>query len=307
MNDLLFVLGVFIFIFFLWLGNGGPMHPLAFTGPILYSNQILLPHSSSKIYRSHSLSSVVENTPKKTTSLKQERQKAAAALLGTPSPYRGIVTMSHYVSGADSSNPSHEYITIHLATNSAPVDITGWKLESGATGAAAIIPKGTEVPRSGIINAAEPIVLTSGSRAIISSGRSPIGASFRENICIGYFAQYQSFYPSLALTCPIPFDEMKKNYNGSYIRDLSCINYVRKINRCSLVTTPPVGLSTACTNFAVNDLNYNGCVTLHQHDKDFEGNTWRVFLGRNKSMWRPRYEVVKLLDAQGKIVDTFSY
>lgn len=303
-DDILFVLGIFVFAFLLWLGTGGPMHPLAFTGPILYgSGGVVLPQTSTNIHRTHVSNNYINTTNTHTSS----PNVPVTPLFGTPSPYRGIVTMNHYVSGAGSSNPSHEYITIHLATNAAPVDITGWKLESAATGVAAIIPKGTEVPRSGIVNASEPIVLTPGSRAIISSGSSPIGASFRENICIGYFAQYQSFYPSLALTCPIPFNELKKNYNGSYIRDLSCIKYVRKLNRCTLVSSPPTGLTTACTNFAVNDLNYNGCVNLHQYDKDFEGSTWRVFLGRNKSMWRPRYEVVKLLDTQGKTVDMFSY
>ncbi len=298
-DDILFVLGIFVFAFLLWLGTGGPMHPLAFTGPILYGSG----GAPTNIYRTRTPSD--RTTTRIPTNTRPHIP--ITPLFGTPSPYRGIVTMNHYVSGAGSSNPSHEYITIHLATNAAPVDITGWKLESAATGAAAIIPKGTEVPRSGIVNASEPIVLTPGSRAIISSGDSPIGASFRENICIGYFAQYQSFYPSLALTCPIPFNELKKNYDGSYIRDLSCINYVRKLNRCTLVSSPPSGLTTACTNFAVNDLNYNGCVNLHQYDKDFEDNTWRVFLGRNKSMWRPHYEVVKLLDAQGRTVDMFSY
>lgn len=306
MNDFLFVLGIFIFVFLLWLGNGGPLHPLAFTGPVLHSSQISLPRSSGN-RSSNLLGSGVRTATENTVYHSKQQVAATTPVLGAPSPYRSIVTMRHYISGAGSSNPSHEYITLHLSTNSAPVDITGWKLESGVTGSAENIPKGTEVPRSGVVNAIEPIVLTPGSRAIISSGSSPIGASFRENICIGYFAHYQSFYPSLTLTCPVPLDELKKNYNGSYIRDTSCINYINKVSRCSLATTIPAGLSTACTNFAVNDLNYNGCVNLHQNEKDFEGDTWRVFLGRNKSMWRARNDVVKLLDAQGKVVDTFSY
>ena len=282
------------------------MHPLAFTGPVLHSSQIYLPHSSSGPYRSRSLEGKVYTHLRKNVPIKQRQVHDTSQALGAPSKYRGLVTMNHYVSGADSANSSHEYITLHLSTNSAPVDITGWKLESGVTGAAETIPKGTEIPNSGVINAVEPIVLTPGSRAIISSGSSPIGALFRENICIGYFARYQSFYPSLSLACPTPSDELKKNYSNSY-RDISCSNYVNRINRCSIATTIPAGLSAACTNFAVNDLNYNGCVALHQNDKDFEGNTWRVYLGRNKSMWRANHEEVKLIDTQGKTVDTFSY
>lgn len=302
MNDFFLAIGIFAFVFLVWLSNGGPTQPIAFTGPFLHSSQLSLPHSSG-----NNIPNQLRGGSQNTTGIKKERKQSDTHFFGTPSKYRGVVMMNRYVSGAGSTNPSHEYVVIKLANNAAPVDITGWKLESGVTGAHEVIPKGAELPHSGVVNAVEPIILTSGSRAVISSGRSPIGTSFRENICVGYFAQYQSFSPSLALICPTPLGELKRKYNGSYINDSSCVNYINKISRCSLVTTIPTGLSTACTNFAVNDLNYNGCVSIHKNDKNFESGTWRVFLERNKSMWGSQHDVVKLLDTQGKVVDTFSY
>ncbi len=215
--------------------------------------------------------------------------------------------MDHYVSGAGSSDPGNEYIELYVSQNAGvPVDITGWTLESAATGKAAIIPKGTPLPMSGIVNAESDIVLTPGQQAIIISGQSPIGASFRDNKCIGYFANFQNFSPTLPLTCPEPSSELSTYYTG-YIRDASCIDYVNTLTRCSAVLTPPTTVSGACQSFVLHYLNYNGCVDAHQNDADFAGNTWRVYLGRTNALWRTQHEVVKLLDAQGKTVDAFSY
>ena len=163
------------------------------------------------------------------------------------------------------------------------------------------------MPASGIINASEDIVLPPGTRAIISSGRSPIGASFRENKCICYFSTFQTFYPSLPQNCPLPSDELADRYGADYIRDASCIEYVDKLTRCQVALTPPLGLSGSCKEFVVKNFNYNGCVDAHKNDTNFLSDTWRVFLDRSTPMWRAKYEIVKLLDINGKTVDAFSY
>lgn len=230
------------------------------------------------------------------------------SVFGTPSPYRNIVRMNHYVSSAGSADPKNEYIEISVSQGvGVPVDLSGWRMVSDASGSSALIPKGTEVPISGSINAEENIVLSPGTRAIIISGQSPIGASFRENKCIGYFSTFQSFSPSLPQNCPVPSDELSSFYGPNYIRDPFCIDYVNRISRCQVVLSPPLGASGACQSFLVNHLNYNGCVNAHRNDADFEGDTWRIYLGRSTSMWRVRHEIVKLLDNNGKTVDAFSY
>lgn len=216
--------------------------------------------------------------------------------------------MVQYVSGAGSSNVGNEYLEIFIPQNaSAPVNISGWKLVSEATGNTAVLPKGNEIPTAGIVNPVQDIVLSQGVRATVISGRSPIGVSFRENKCIGYLSTFQQFSPPLPQNCPMPSDELVSFYGPYYIRDAACIDYVNTLSRCQTVTSPPSTVSKACQNFVVKYLNYNGCVSAHVDDTNFLGDTWRIYLGRFGAMWRARYEVVKLWDSTGKTVDAFSY
>lgn len=314
MHDAWFFVGVFVFIFVIWIATGGPLHPLAFSGPTLSlpdslggGSYISFPHASLGIGNSDvSLpGSSYGGAGGNTTPLPLF---VGGSVFGTPSIYRGIVTMSHSVSGAGSTDPSHEYLEISVSQNAGvPVDISGWSVMSDATGASMPIPKGTEVPSSGTVNAAQDIVLAPGDRAFIISGQSPIGASFRENKCIGYYSAFQQFYPALPQNCPLPSTELSSTYGVGYIRDAACIDYVQNLSRCQVVLTPPVGASSACQSFVVQYLNYNGCVTAHRADADFAGTTWHIYLGRTNSMWRRQHELVKLLDTKGNTVDAFSY
>jgi len=323
MHDAWFFIGVFIFIFLIWIATGGPLHQIAFTGPSLAQpgalgggtylqlprapmgigkNNVSLPGSSDG---GGNVSNSSSNNSGSGDSLPTFTGGTA---FGTPSPYRGLVSMGHYVSGAGSGDPKNEYIEISVAQDArVPVDVSGWLLVSDATGSRVSIPKGTEVPTSGSVNASDDIVLSPGTRAILVSGQSPIGASFRENKCIGYFSSFQNFYPSLPQNCPTPSDELADKYGANYIRDPKCIDAVNKLSRCQVALSPPAGLSGTCQSVIVKYFNYNGCVDAHRSDKDFLGTTWRIYLGRSTSMWRTKYEIVKLLDINGKTVDAFSY
>lgn len=314
-HDAWFFVGVFVFIFLIWIATGGPTHPLAFTGPTLAEPDTLGGGTYLSFPRA---AGVIGSTD---VSLPGSSSGGGAvggstylpslpvgSTFGEVSPYHGIVSMSHYVSGAGSLDPRNEYIQLQVAQNATvPVDLSGWTLESDATGNSIIIPKGTATPTSGTVNAAQDIILTAGNQAIIISGQSPIGASFRENKCIGYFSSFQKFSPSLPQNCPAPSSELSTFYGAGYIRDSVCIDYVNNLQRCQVALTPPTGATSACQSFVANYLNYNGCLTAHQNDADFEGDTWRIYLGRTNSMWRTEHEVVKLLDASGKTVDAFSY
>lgn len=217
--------------------------------------------------------------------------------------------MNSYVSNASSSDPTREYVEISVAQNARiPVTLTGWILESGATGNAEIIPKGTRVPTSGEVNAAEKIVLQPGERAIIISGESPVGASFRENKCTGYFGTFQNFSPPLPQNCPLASNELSSFYGALYIHDPTCIDYTNTLSRCQVaMPTQTTKISNKCQSFLENYLNYNGCVAVHRNDTDFDGTTWHIYLGRESHMWRARHEIVKLLDDRGKTVTSFSY
>ncbi len=313
-----FFVGLFVFIFVIWIAVGGPTHGVSFKGPALAWNTgtstaggtyFSLPRSPFGIGNSNV---VLPGSSGGSTSLGGSGDVTPAPLegigYGTVSLYRNAVSMSHSVSGAGSGDPGNESINLSVSSQShVPVDLSGWTIESEATGAAITIPQGSPTPTSGAINSVSDIVVSPGEQATIISGRSPIGASFRENKCIGYFAQFQHFYPSLPANCPAPSDELMAHYGGDYIRDAKCIDYVHTLSRCQVVLSPPVILSGSCQTFLVKYLNYNGCVDAHEHDTDFEGKTWRIYLGRTNAMWRTSHEVVKLLDKQGNTVDAFSY
>jgi len=319
MHDAWFFIGVFVFIFLIWIATGGPLHPIAFTGPKLAQPGVLgggtylqLPRApygvgGSNVVLPGSSGGGVSNTSNDSTWV-EPAPVITGGVFGPSSPYRGVVRMNHYISGAGSSEPKNEYVELYVTQDAGtPVNISGWTLMSDTTGNRVAIPRGTEVPVSGVVNASQDIVITPGKRAILISGQSPIGASFRENKCIGYFSTFQQFYPSLPQNCPAPDDELSSFYGAGYIRDVACIDYTNKISRCQVVISPPTGVSNACQNFMTQYLNYNGCTDAHQNDKDFKGDAWRVYLGRSSSMWRAKHEIVKLLDRDGKTVDAFSY
>lgn len=315
-HDAWFFVGIFVFIFVIWMAIGGPTRPLSFTGPTLAQPGALgggtylqLPQVPFVVGNASGPLSV-ETRGNNSGSGQSAKMPpfVGGSEFGPLSPYRNIIRFNHSVSGAGSPDPTNEYLEISVPQNAAaPIDLSGWKLVSDATGNTVTISKGTGVPISGTINDAEDIALAPGERALIISGRSPIGSSFRENKCIGYFSSFQTFYPSLPQNCPVPSDELISFYGTGYIRDGSCIDYANTLSRCQVMLSPPVNLSNACQNFMVKYLNYNGCVQAHRGDTDFDGTTWRIYLGRTAPMWRTRHEIVKLIDTNGKTVDAFSY
>lgn len=317
-HDAWFFVGVFVFIFLIWAATGGPLHQLAFSGPSLALPGALGGGTYLQLPRApYGVGSTDYSLPGSSSDGSGNASGGSSGplpsfigggIFGTPSPYRGTVSMNHSVSGAGSTDPKNEYIEIRVSQNAGvPVDLTGWTLSSDASGNATVIPKGTETPTSGIVNAAQDIVLVPGERALVISGQSPIGASFRENKCIGYFSTFQKFSPSLPQNCPTPANELISSYGTGYIRDAACIDYVNKLSRCQVALSPPVTVSGVCQSFLVKYLNYNGCIDAHRSDTDFLGSMWRIYLGRSNSMWRTKHELVKLLDASGKTVDAFSY
>lgn len=317
-HDAWFFVGLFVFIFLMWIIIGGPTHPLSFTGPVLPQPQELgggtylqLPRANFGLGRAGNVVLPGSSNGQAVSGSYYSGTVPPAptgTVFGLASPYRNLVTMSHYVSNASSSDPKSEYVQISLAQNaSAGVDITGWILESDATGNAELIPKGTRVPASGVVNAADDIKLQPGESAIIISGESPVGASFEENKCIGFFGAFQQFSPPLPQNCPLPSNELSTYYGTPYIHDPSCIDYVDTLPRCQVAISGIDNLTKSCQDFLETHFNYNGCISYHQNDPDFSGNTWRVYLGRDTPMWRARHEIVKLLDKTGKTVDVFGY
>lgn len=315
-HDAWFFIGIFAFIFLIWIATGGPTHPLAYTGPALNQPEELgggdyldLPRARVALRHSYISSSGGSNTnaPGTTSNIPLP---IYGIPYGTPSPHRGIVSMSR-VSNASSTK---EYLIISVSRSAPePVNISGWILKSEVTIKSAMIPSGTVIPRPGTVPTLQDIVLRPGDRAIVSTGASPAGTSFRENKCIGYYSEFQTFSPSLPRSCPSASSELSAYYGTSNVYDPGCVDYAKTVNRCEAVLFPPKTISPSCKKFAERYFNYGGCVATHSNDADFHGTTWRIYLSRVNSkgvtrpMWRAKREIVRLLDAQGKTVAQFSY
>src|SRR5512133_839103 len=101
-HDAFFFIGIFAFIFLIWIATGGTSHSLSFTGPTLAlpgalggGTYITLPKANfgvGSLDASGGMSS--DGFPITSTSTFE------GIAFGTPSSYRGIVTLGGAVSGA---------------------------------------------------------------------------------------------------------------------------------------------------------------------------------------------------------------
>ncbi|MEK7180094.1 MAG: hypothetical protein AAB706_01345 [Patescibacteria group bacterium] len=223
----------------------------------------------------------------------------------TKSPYNGIVSI---VNAQDfgSSDPKREYITLYVSGNyTGKITITGWKLQSDTTKKSVNIPSGAAVYYPNIATPNEPVMLSPGDTAIISSGPSPVGFNFKTNKCTGYLGQFNNFLPYLRNECPNPKDE-NLNFVPQTPINFTCLDYIEALSRCQINTKPlPSNFTPECHAFIAEKINYQGCLSLHKNDKDFYGNEWRIYLGRGESLWLNRRETVQLIDENGKIVSTY--
>lgn len=223
------------------------------------------------------------------------------------SVYKDLVYIDS-TSGATATDARKEYVIVRASkSNKNNVTITGWKIASGATGNNFTIGNGVQVFRSGQINTEGSIILQPGEKAVILTGRSPVGYSFRVNKCSGYLAQFQTFSPNLRSQCPLARDA-DIPLNPQNFNDV-CRDYIGRIGTCKIPTeTFPVSGGSTCQEFIIKHFHYNGCVDDHVFDSDFYSpKEWRIYLNRDNEIWKTKREIIKLLDLAGNTVDISSY
>lgn len=92
---------------------------------------------------------------------------------------------------------------------------------------------------------------------------------------------------------------------GVSFRENACTGLLGKLQ----TFTP--ALSPECANCNEQTLEgypeYNLCVEAHQNEPDFFYNSWRIYLGSNKALWRDSLEVIRLYDQVGKLISISSY
>lgn len=222
------------------------------------------------------------------------------------SPFQESVQFAD-VRGAAASDPSQEYIVLTAnRRNTNPVVITGWRIESSTSGKGVTIGGGVINPVSGATENEGPIVLYPGDRAIVTTGRAPVGVSFRENECTGYFGKFQPFTPGLANYCPSAGSDLAR-FGGALNAEEQCVGTAQQLSSCTTVTSAPVGVSQSCTAFLEHYESYNGCLSVHQNDGNFELPVWRVYLGQNHELWNNSHDYLELLDADGNLVSSATY
>jgi hypothetical protein len=302
MADAWFVIGIFIFAFVLWVSTGGPTRPISFAGPYItpitdvddtqsgYGDDIDVRNDSrSGLWSVRSIFGRFENSVGESEDI------------GVVSPAADKVRIVSGAGGPSGTTAAREYIVLSAE---ADIDITGYRLLSSKSGASAAIPTGTTAPRSGVLT---NIALLKGEEAVITTGNSPVGSSFRENKCVGYLG-ITSFVPPLAnRSCPSPTDELGRGYSGSASSYEECRTIVSRIPRCEANPDVPREASSECEHFIEARLNYQGCVDAHFNDADFRGDTWRVYLSQSRELWRSDNETIRLLDREGRTVDIYSY
>lgn len=299
-SDFVYFLGIIIVIFAIWVASGGPERPISFAGPFL--RPITTTATTAQPYGDPNQFHSIQGT----SWIPTLGGSSNTNVSGDYSEYRGAISLSRDTAGARSTKADTEYITIQTSYGlTSPVSLTGWKLVSSETGINATVPQGAELLRSGKVNTLSNITLRQGDQLIVSSGRSPVGVSFKENMCTGYLGERQPFTPSMYLSCP--------SLSGDYARfedsdDYECMNYLRSFNACSTKPSYDSGNpSSSCEDFADEYGNYNGCVKAHENDSDFLSSVWRVYLGQKNDLWKNERETILLLDASGKTVDAISY
>ena len=224
-------------------------------------------------------------------------------LIGVPSPHAGEVTLG---AGNAQESGGNEYVEIR-AHSQTPVSLNGWSLQSALSGIRAYIPQASPLPIVGTMNRLTPVVLDVTGNAVVSSGPSPLGISFRENRCTGYLAQQQSFEPSLANACPSPSEVTPRTVENLQRYGADCMDYLGGMPQCSFPASLPLSLSPMCRIYITNTFSYNGCVSAYQDAVSFAGDTWRIYLGANGDLWSNSHDVIRLLDEQGRTVDAITY
>ena len=224
------------------------------------------------------------------------------------SPYSGSVVFLDRVSSIKELDPNREYVVL-LASNilSDSITITGWNVFDRQGKIAYEFPDTVKVLGSdGGGHITSPTTVKPGDAVIISSGRSPVGTSFRVNKCSGYRSQFKNFVPTIKTSCPTPIDEFTRVGTVPFT-DSVCYETVASLPACTTVTSIPAGVSKECRDFLENVLTESGCVAAHRNDPDFFSPEWRIFLNSETELWKGRDNVLYLADENDLLVATLVY
>ncbi len=160
-----------------------------------------------------------------------------------------------------------------------PLKLSGLKIEIADK--QITIPQGASTFIASQINNLEDIYLAPGEKVYLNMGRSPVGVSFKENLCSGYLAETQSFTPQFIGSCP------------RLAPPAGCESEFESIPKC----TSPIKINHVFTPLcleAVLKLNYNDCLAENLNQKNFLGQ-WRIYLNQEGNLKFEKDDEVELV------------
>jgi len=345
-KDLMWFIGVIVVLGLFWFVSGGPIkyQKSGGTASSTATSSIpnIIPWSGSETATYSNNVNTVKNSPP-VRSLSRLTGKSGDETDGTSvnpndSVNKGRVTISLGQSGENTNSTNKEYVILRAnRNNSAPVNITGWKIDNGQgstysdssgqlvrrDSARITIPSGTQLLSGVTKSVLAPIKLNPGDTAYVITGGvvggNPyvVDASFRVNKCSGYLANLSgyNFTPRISGSCPEASDEVNLNSLPK-----TCYNFINSTlgSNCrtpNITTDPKTGtlvngqsLTSFCQNLVVENFNYGSCISKHLRDSDFYKDTWYVFLRANTTgLWARNRATITLYDSIGKIVDEYEY
>lgn len=232
--------------------------------------------------------------------------------LGELSPLYGMITISKKIWGPAAEILSEEYVVLNASEeNTESVNITGWSLQSMTSGVRMYIPDGVEDLIVNDINATYEVELAPGQEAIVASNASPLGVSFKTNICTGYLGQFQNFEPELEKNCPSPQSVLPPTVTNIATYGRECIDFASDLRRCQYVTDESLAsrnLNSACVEHLRTAFTYTSCRAHNIETREYTKDTrWRIFLSAQNPLWAKNYEVIRLLDEESRTVDVYAY
>ena len=232
-----------------------------------------------------------------------------AKLREPTSPYSGLVTLRQ--GNTSTTDVNREYLMLYAnSRNAVGVDISNWYVKSYVTDEVAALPQGDRVLLRWRSPEKTDITLEPGEQAYLITGESPIDTSFHENRCTGYLTQTNVFPMNLSNQCPRPLDEMKKYGNIALDND-SCYGLVGRLQTCRIPDDSLVNSynpTNSCRVFIDTTLNYDDCVAKHKNDPFFDDvGQWHIFLQQHEELWRPKREIIRLMDEKDRVIDVIEY
>lgn len=299
MKDLRAFILIIIILAFVWLFTGGPLRSSSKSGWFLNKPQ------QKETQKTKEQTEEILGTSSK--SKIQDSSSSQALPTGQAGP-TGSDFVALKTGRAKETNPDKEYLEIKAdKKNNNSVKITGWKLK-GRVGLDIEIGQGTFYYYDSASQPQEDIYLKPGEKAVIITGQSPLGTSFKINKCLGHLEQFHEFVPNLNIRCPaLKNEELPSNLNNND----QCLDYIDQISACATVVSIPYKdssrLSSSCQDYIMENANYKSCSAKHKSDTDFYLPEWRIYLNRSEEMWKKERENIALYDDKNNIVDSVSY